>query len=178
MNNENVWYSQIIDQLKEIDTDKIGNYINEDGVRLESEMKLGSQDRIVTSTIIEKQKVYFWIRLYLKEELSDIIAGDDFKICYTPSGEFLNTKFVAFGKKNLNRDLDNEIINYDPEDNKKVLCLMVDEDDLKENSDRIPFIRSLFKTYGYYEFQIYHRDQLLFTNTRTGINASYLDVDF
>ena len=132
----------------------------------------------VKTEIIEKQRIYFWIRLYLKNEIKDIKPGDILRICYIPSGEILNTTFVVFGKKNLNRDLDNEIINYDPENEPKTLCLMVDEDDIKENSDGIPFIRSLFKTFGYYEFRVYNRSELTFTNVRTGEVAEYIDTDF
>ena len=153
-------YDSVIDQIKKIDTTNLSDKV----------------DKNPTMRIVEKQKVYFWIRLYLKEELSDVVVGDDFEICYMHSGEKLKTKFVAFGKKNLNRDLDNVIINYDPEDDNKILCLMVDEDD--KNSDEIPFIRTLFKISQYYEFQVYRRDDLRFTNLRTMDVCEYIDVDF
>ena len=160
MNELQSTYESIIDQIRSIDTSKLSDKIERD----------------TATKIVEKQKVYFWIRLYLKEELGDITPGDDFEICYTPSGEKLTTKFVAFGKKNLNRDLDNVIVNYDPEDEPKTLCLMVDEDDMK--ADSIPFIRTLFKMSSFFEFQVYRRNELTFTNKRTDFVCEYIDVDF
>jgi hypothetical protein len=154
-------YEQLLDQIRKIDTENLSDDVP-DGAMME---------------IKESQKVYFWIRLYLKEELSDVHPGDDFEICYTPSGEVLITKFVTFGKKNLNRDLDNVIVNYDPEDDRKCLCLMVDEDEMK-TSEKIPFIRTLFKTSSHFEFQVYRREQLLFSNLRTGVICDYSDCDF
>lgn len=162
MNELQSTYESILDQIRSIDTSKLSD----------------KNERDTTTKIIEKQKVYFWIRLYLKDEVSDITPGDNFEMCYLVSGEKLITKFVAFGKKNLNRDLDNVIINYDPEDNRNVLCLMVDEDDLRENSSNVPFIRTLFKTSTYFQFQVYRRDDIKFTNLRTNESCDYVDVDF
>ena len=73
-------YDSLIEQIKEIDTEGLS-----DNVENNPQMK-----------IIEKQKVYFWIRLILKEELDDIKVGDDFKITYKFSGEYLMTMFIAF----------------------------------------------------------------------------------
>ena len=157
-------YDQLLEAIKKIDTSNLSDenpdYVNP-----------------INSKVLEEQKVYFWIRLYLKDELSDVKPGDDFEICYIKSGETLVTKFVAFGKKNLNRDLDNVIVNYDPEDDKKCLCLMVDEDEMK-TSQKIPFIRTLFKTSPYFQFQVYRREELLFSNLRTGVICDYSDCDF
>lgn len=153
-------YESIIDQIREIDTKDLKD----------------SEDREIKSEIVEKQKVYFWIRLFLKEELNDIEIGDDFEMCYKVSGESLTTKFIAFGKKNLNRDLDSQIVNYDPEDDKKSLTLMVDSDYFE--SDDLPFIRTLFKTSSYYQFQVYKRTDLSFKNLRTGEVLEYIDCDF
>ena len=153
-------YDSLIEQIKSIDTQDLSDDV---------------KDEIITKEI-EKQKVYYWIRLYLKDEISDLKIGDDFDITYIRSGETLSGKFIAFGKKNLNRDLDNVIVNYDPEDNPKCLCLMVDEEEMF--SDSIPFIRTLFKTSKFFEFQVYRREELTFTNQRTGISAEYVDCDF
>jgi len=153
-------YDQLIEQIKGIDTVELTDDVSSDPVLKE----------------IEKQKVYYWIRLYLKEELEDVKPGDDFEIVFARTGEKLMSKFVAFGKKNLNRDLDNVIVNYDPEDNPKCLCLMVDEEEMY--SEKIPFIRTLFKTSRFFEYQVYRREELTFTNQRTGISAEYVDCDF
>lgn len=153
-------YDSLIEQIKGIDTQDLTDEI---------------KDEVITKEI-EKQKVYYWIRLYLKDEIEDLKMGDDFLITYTNSGETLSSKFIAFGKKNLNRDLDNVIVNYDPEDNPKCLCLMVDEEEM--NSEKIPFIRTLFKTSTYFEYQVYRREELTFTNTRTCQSCEYIDCDF
>lgn len=159
-NNQLGIYDDLIEKIRGIDTDKL-SYNTADDVSVRE---------------IEKQRVYLWIRILLKEMLTDIKTGDDFEICYLLSGEKINTKFIAFGKKNLNRDLDNGIINYDPEDDERILCLMVDESDLESNE--IPFIRSLFKTSKYFEYQVYRRVDLQFKNLRTNQVCDYLDADF
>ena len=161
MGNDLTIYEQLIEQIKSIDdnleyTDVLSN--------------------VPVLKEIEKQKVYYWIRLYLKEELVDVNPGDDFEIRFQRSGETLMSKFVAFGKKNLNRDLDNVIVNYDPEDNPKCLCLMVDEEEMY--SEKIPFIRTLFKTSKFFEYQVYRREELTFTNMRTLVTTEYVDCDF
>ena len=156
-------YESLIEQIKGIDTKDL------------SDTHVDYADPITTKEI-EKQKVYYWIRLYLKDEISDLKIGDDFDITYIRSGETLSGKFIAFGKKNLNRDLDNVIVNYDPEDNPKCLCIMVDEREMK--SEKIPFIRTLFKTSTYFEYQVYRREELTFTNTRTLETCEYVDCDF
>jgi len=156
-------YESLIEQIKGIDTKDL------------SDTHVDYADPITTKEI-EKQKVYYWIRLYLKDEISDLKIGDDFDITYIRSGETLSGKFIAFGKKNLNRDLDNVIVNYDPEDNPKCLCIMVDEQEMK--SEKIPFIRTLFKTSTYFEYQVYRREELTFTNTRTLETCEYVDCDF
>lgn len=166
MQNEltiNSIYDSLIEQIKEIDTQNL------------SDVDSDSANRI-TSKIVEEQKIYYWIRLYLKDELLDIQIGDEFEIRYLPTGEFLKSRFIAFGKKNLNRDLDNVIVNYDPEDNPKCLCLMVDESEMYSNN--LPFIRTLFKTSPHFQFQVYRREELTFTNLRNDKVCEYVDCDF
>lgn len=134
-------------------------------------------DLVATSNVIEEQKIYFWIRLYLNEELSDIIPGDDITISWSPSDEKLVTKFICFGKNGLEKDHNGEVANYNPEDDKRILCLMVDENYVNLSED-IPFIRTLFKTGRHYEYQLVKRNELLFTNNRTSEILEYYDCDF
>ena len=134
-------------------------------------------DLVATSNVIEEQKIYFWIRLYLNEELSDIIPGDDITISWSPSDEKLVTKFICFGKIGLEKDHNGEVTNYNPEDDKRILCLMVDENYVNLSED-IPFIRTLFKTGRHYEYQLVKRNELLFTNNRTSEILEYYDCDF
>jgi hypothetical protein len=151
----------LLEQIKQIDVDKFSN-----SLEIES-----------TSTVIEQQKVYFWIRLYLKDECDNILIGDDINIEWTPSGEKLPTKFVCFGKSGLERDHLDQVTNWQPEDDKKVLCLMVDENEINF-SESIPFIRTLFKTGRHYEYQLVKRSELIFVNSRNGFILDYYDCDF
>lgn len=157
-------YDNIIESIKEIDTDSIKKWTS-------NKPKLN---------IAEEQKVYFWIRLYLKKEFEDIKEGDDVLITYVPSGEVLETKFIAYSKKGLGteraKELDHELLQYESEDDKRVLCLMIDEK-VVNYSDKIPFIRTLFKNGRYYEYQLMRRDDLTFT-TSDGNVLEYFEVDF
>ena len=155
-------YDIIYEQVKNIDTSTIDD----------SKYQEGSLFKV-----IEPQRVYIWIRVYLKEELSDINIGDDFEIKYLTSGESIMTKFICYSKKNLNKNVDDDIINYQQEDDNKILCLMVDEEVIKKSND-IPFIRTLFKTSPYFELQVIRREELVFTNQRTNQQIEYVDVDF
>jgi hypothetical protein len=162
---------------------------------LESIKKLeteGLSDEIeIISKVVEEQKVYFWIRLYLKEEDLNIQVGDDIVIRYQPRSTFIDgvkiweseqveelvTKFVCYGKKGLEKDHDNEVVNYSNEDDSKILCLMVDETTVNFG-EGIGFIRTLFKTGRHYEYQLVRRDELLFINKRNGVILDYFDCDF
>ena len=152
---------QLLEAIKSIDTEGLSDEI----------------EIVSTSKIIEEQKIYFWIRLYLSEEDQNIKIGDDIVITYNPSGEELVTKFICYGKSGLERDHNGEVINYNPDDDKKVLCLMVDENFINY-SEEIPFIRTLFKTGRHYEYQLMRRDELLFINKRNGFILDYYDCDF
>jgi hypothetical protein len=135
-----------------------------------------SSDPIVNE--IEKQKVYVWIRLYLKEGSNvSLNIGDDFTILYNLTGESMNSKFVYFGKKVAIRDsVEFGELNTSLEDDKNILCLMVDEEYLRR--DDIPFLRSLFKTSPYFTYQVYNRENLIFTNLRTLESLEYVDCEF
>lgn len=127
---------------------------------------------------VEKQMVYIWIRLYIKEELSDIKEGDDFTIRYDLTGEELKTKFICFGKKNSFKDAEDfNQIQMTEEDDTKILCLMINEDEI-QIGEGIPFLRTLFKISKHYTLQVYNREDLVFTNVRTGQSVEYIDCDF
>ena len=150
---------QILEKLRGIDTE-------------------GLSDEVVTSSkIVEEQKIYFWIRLYLNEVSDNIQIGDDITIQYTPSGEELITKFVCYGKSGLERDHNDEVTNYNPDDDKRILCLMIDER-VVNFGEGIPFIRTLFKTGYHYEYQLVKRNELLFVNKRNDVILDYYDCDF
>jgi len=153
-------YDNLVEQIKTIDTEVVKDW---------------DKNTDPAMKILEEQKVYIWIRLYLKEE-SDVEIGDDIFMTYTPSGEKLETKFICFGKEGMEKDNDG-LVNWNSEENKKVLCLMVNQDKINKGTD-IPFIRTLFKTGIHYEYQLVRRDELLFINSRTGETLDYFDCDY
>ena len=77
----------------------------------------------------------------------------------------------------IEKDYDEEIVNYNSEDDMKVLCLMVDEGQVNYNED-IPFVRTLFKVGRHFEYQLVKRSELLFVNDRNGMILDYFDCDF
>jgi hypothetical protein len=165
MSNTNNYLHPLVEAIKNIDTDE-----NVSGKWVYDEI-------VATTRIVEEQKVYFWIRLYLKEENPNVQIGDDITINWTPSGEKLATKFAAYGKQGLERDHIGEVTNYNPEDDKRVLCLLIDNKMVNFN-DEIPFIRTLFKTGYHYEYQLVKRDELQFVVNRTNVVLEYYDCDF
>lgn len=168
------YLERIAEELSKIDTDKVEKW-NYDG-------------RVVK--IIEEQKVYFWVRLYLSEENSKIKIGNDIIVKYKPlpiylndilaeegNSEELETKFICYDKKGLERNSKGQIVNYNQEDDLRVLCLMVDSSVIN-TSNEIPFIRTLFKASKYYEYQLLRRSELLFIDKQSGETLEYYDCDF
>lgn len=151
----------LIEQIKGIDTTDLSDNVSDAAI----------------NKVIEEQKIYFWIRLYIKDEQPNIEIGDDINIEYSPSGEKLTTKFICYGKKGSDKDQGDEMTHYNTEDDKKVLCLMINEKDVNYNDD-IPFIRTLFKTGRHFEFQLVKRDELLFVITKNNIILDYYDTSF
>lgn len=125
---------------------------------------------------ITPEKVYFWTRLYMSNEDPSIKIGDTIFLEYTPSGERLETKFIAYGKKGLERNHEGEVTNYNPEDDGRVLCLMIEET-VVNNSDGIPFLRTLFKLGRHYEYQLLRRNELIFVK-EDGTIIDYYDCEF
>lgn len=159
--NNDTLYASIYEQVKNIDTTDLSDDVSSE----------------VLSTVTEEQKVYFWTRLYLRDENPNIEIGDDITISYTPSGEELTAKFVCFEKKGLGKEQMDDVTSYNTEDDKKALCLMIDSKDVNY-SDKIPFIRTLFKTGFHYDYQLVKRDELIFVLGKSGIMLDYYDVDF
>jgi len=136
-----------------------------------------SVDQNVVSKVTEEQKVYFWIRLYLKDDNINAEIGDDISINWKLSGEKLITKFICYGKTGLSKDHQDEMTNYNPVDDKKCLCLMIDSKMVNFNND-IPFIRTLFKTGYHYEYQLVKREDLQFIIDKNGMILDYFECDF
>ena len=158
-------YDYLYEQARKIDLDSL-NFENEDYNKLK--------------TKIEKQKVYFWIRVYLSEEIK-IEPGDGIIIKYIFSGEELDSTFICYAKKGASaiNYVDGEpVVNYNSEDDTKVLCLMVDEEKINNDSDDIPFLRKLFKIGRHFEYVLLKRTDLTLTNSRTNEQLKYYDIEF
>lgn len=157
------YQKSLIDDIKSIDVEKFD---------------FSNGDFKPRSKVVEKQKVFFWIRLFLNEETTSISPNDTIIIEYLPTGEKLETKFICFSKKGLNKDSENDLVNYNQEDDPKILCLMVDSEKINKDSEDIPFIRTLFRIGIYYEFQLLKRDELVFRNLKNDEVYQYYDVEF
>lgn len=150
----------IVEQIKSIDLEKV-DYSNVD-------FKPRNQ-------IVEKQKIYFWIRIYLHEEIQ-IQPNTDVTIKYLVSGESITTKFICYAKQGVQKNMDENVINYNPEEDKRILCLMVDSERIDANSNDIPFIRCLFKISRWYSPQILKLSELEISFENKPID--YYDIDF
>jgi len=154
-------YDEIIQQISKIDTSDLP-----DNVDSNPELK-----------IVEEQKVYFWIRLFLKEENPNIEIGDDITIKYIPNGEELKTKFICYSKKGLEKNHADQVIGYNQEDDRRILCLMIDINKVNNNDD-IPFIRTMFKSGIHFEYQLVKRDDMQFIIDRNGMILDYFDCNW
>ena len=156
-----VLYDDIVEQAKKIELDRID---------------FAKEDFAPRSKIAQKQKVYFWIRVYLKEEI-EITENTNIRFTWSPTGEGIDSKFICYAKKGLDRNSEEQVTNYNPEDDKKVLCLMVDEDRININNEDIPFIKTLFKIGRYYQDQVWKRDEMVLTK-ENGTELPWFDIDF
>ena len=148
-----------------------------DEIRLLDTQNLSNDFELVaTSVTIEEQKTYFWIRVFLNEEDPNLIPGDEISIEWTPTQERLDTKFIAWAKSGLERDHQG-VTNYNPEDDKRILCLMIEDRAVNQNP-HIPFLRTLFKAGHFFEYQLMKREELLFINKRNGHILDYFDCSF
>jgi hypothetical protein len=133
-------------------------------------------DFIPRSEIKQSQQVFFWIRVYLKEEM-EITPMTDVTITWKETNEKLMVKFICYSKKGLDKDGPEEVVNYVDEDDKKVLCLMVEEDRINKHNSDIPFLKTLFKIGRFYEKQIFRRENLLLSDCN-GNEIKWFDIDF
>ena len=156
-------YEQLIEDIKKIDVNEIPSKFDTDN----------NQD--ILTKIIEEQKVYYWIRVFLKEEVS-ITPGNEIEMIWLPTGEKLKTIFSSYNKLGLNNDT-NHIIDANLEDDKKCLCLLVNIHDINY-SNEIPFLRTLFKLGNHYDYQLIRRDELKLLNTSNNQVIDWFDIDF
>jgi hypothetical protein len=168
-------YKNIIEDIKKISTEDLS-----DDVVQKPNMK-----------IIEKQAVFYWIRIHLSskksdegvsiEDLSycenlDTVNGDEFSIFWVPTGEKIDATFISYGKKGLVKDSYIPEIVGNLEDDRSVLIIMVNEEYFI--SDEVPILRTFFKGSKYYTQQAYRKSDLLLVNKRTNESINYITIDF
>jgi phosphoribosylpyrophosphate synthetase len=163
INKENDYQNQLVESLKTYDLDKI-------------DFRNSSYDTV--SKVSEKQKTYFWIRVRLREEDTLLSPNDDIVIRYNYTKEELECKFICYNKSRLDKDSEDQVINYNGKDDKKVLCLMVDSDRINTNSEDIKFIRTLFPIGRHYEYQLMKLSDLNIVHVKSGTCLDYYDIDF
>ena len=151
----------IVEKAKKIDVDKV-NFQGEDFQPL--------------TKIIQKQRSYIWIRLYVKEEI-DINPETKINFVYNDGQEIIETYFMYFGKKGLERNQDGEIVNFNPEDDKKILCLMMDVERIDYNNHDIPYMKTLFKLGKYYKPDYIRKNDFSFV-LEDETNLNFYDIDF
>lgn len=177
--NENVFPSrkEILENLYKSKDDYMETII--DGVK---SINIDDVDFSTTSfkprqQIIEKQKVFTWIRVFIKTECN-IKPEDMIRMEYLPSGEYIDMQFACFAKKGLTKDSDGQIVNYTSEDDTKVLCVMADMDKINNDNEDIPFIKTLFKSSNWFEFQLLKTEELKFTVLSTNEILDFYDTEF
>jgi len=107
-------------------------------------------DREMEINIKEKQKIFIWIRIFLKEE-QDIEIGSKINMIYKPSGESMGTVFGAYNKKNVNSDNEEQVVEYVSDDDKTCLCLMVDLETINDIDNNLDYLRTIFKDGRYFD---------------------------
>jgi len=110
---------------------------------------------------VEKQKEYFWTRIYLKDDDKDLEQGDILTMTYVPTNEKIEMIFGSYEKEGLNRDHNGEVINYISKDNRSILCCMIDIERINKNSDDIPTLKTFFKSSRYYKENLFLKDEIV-----------------
>ena len=137
----------------------------------------------IQTRILENEQQHFWTRLYLKEEI-DLPQGCIVEYSYAPTGEKIEMVFTNYDKKNQTDKHFEDLIEYVKEDDKKVLCLLVDMKEINTRQD-IPTLRRMFKHSIYFEQMFLRIVDLPFTiittneeGTEVRINLEYYDVEY
>lgn len=125
--------------------------------------------------VLEEQKQYHWIRLYMNDEL-EIDPMAKVKMVYVPTSEEFELVFTSYNKKKSEQDKGPSLVEYVAEDDKKVLSLLYNLDDV-ENSEKYPKITTLFTRSKNFEFNLLRRDDLVF-KLQDGTEIAYYDIEF
>jgi len=122
---------------------------------------------------VQKQVEYYWIRLYTKEEY-DIEPGTIIEMAHLPTGETLDLMFTNYDKKAKTVVQSDDLEEFETEEDKKVLCLLVNMSDIYEN-ENVEYIRSLFRKSKYYEERLLKRKDLVFGTEHKNFIAEYTE---
>ena len=137
-----------------------------------------SDDNVTEIKTISEQKQYFWIRIYLKEEDTELEQGDEIKIKYLPTNEELEMLFGGYEKEGMNRDFDDEVSNYTNKSDKTILCCMIDVERVNKNSEDIPLLRTFFKNSRYYENNIFLKKEIKVVCEGKDLDFEYSSIKF
>ena len=142
----------------------------------ESDSSTWKDEPNVKIDIVERQKEFFWIRIYLPEEDDKLKTGDTVYISYKPTNEKLEMIFGGYEKEGLNRDHNDEVINYVNEDDKSILCCMIDLNRVNKDSDDIPTVRTFFRNSRHYVEEIYRKTDIIISTEET--EYDYKSISF
>lgn len=123
---------------------------------------------------VEKQGEYFWIRIHLKNEEDTLKVGDNITMYYKPANEKLEMSFGAYEKVGLNKDHNDEVVNYVDDDDKKILCCMIDLYMINKDSDHISTIRTFFRNSRYYEENLLRKDDIVISSGDKVLEYTYI----
>jgi hypothetical protein len=112
--------------------------------------------------------------VYLKKEDETFEPGDEIILNLKPKNETLKVVFGSYEKKGLYKDFDKQVVNYQTEEDKKVLCCMVDYEKINKDSEDIPNLRTFFKSSKYYQENLFLKED--FTITHKGRNIEYTSL--
>lgn len=158
--NINPIYRAVIEQVKAI----------------EDPSKLDYSNEYVGATIIERQKTFSWVRLYLNNECEDLKSGDVITIHHKYHNETIESFFSFYDKvNNTNKEEDN-IKSYIGEDDKKVLCLMVEVEELERSNKT--YMKTIIRGSKFFSPDIIRNSDIEITNTRTGQVFDFYMVSF
>lgn len=150
-----------IEELKTLDVEKI-SFSND------------PRDYQAKSEIKQASKSYIYIRVALYDEI-DLAVGEEFTITYL-GNQTLDAVFVCYNKVGQTKDADGTV-NYNPDDDKKTLVLMVDQDKLNKDSDNIPDLRCFFRASRYHREIVYRKSDLVFLDSQgNSLNYYWLDI--
>lgn len=133
----------------------------------------------IQRVVLEESKEYYWLRLYLREEC-EIENSEIIKLKYLPNDESLDLIFIAYEKKGQSDQFYSDIIEYVKEDDKKILCLMLDIKELNTRTD-LEFLQKLLRCSRNHEDTLVKREDLPFMQQNAEgewIPLDYYDADF